>query len=235
MLLQGCLGIVDKPRPAPKVTATLKLPADSGYLSKNDVLTFLIANSLTDTLNDWWKKQLPADTMGKYYKMDNGHYLACVLSANTEHSSMEVNKLIELDKNGLFVSAQDFFTEGCDVNRRTGALGKVGGFFVTYTCGHGATFHSSWFHLFGKLSDLNGSGQIMALYTLNTPPCRNIYSTWKMGGDTCIVTYTIQHSKATEDGCIPTESEKAVVRYYMADGKWRAADSTKLRLMDIAQ
>lgn len=234
--LQGCLGIVEKPRGDAKTPTTLKLTADSGYVSKKEILTFLASNSLTDTLNDWWKHWKVADTMGKYYKMEgSGNYLLCVLSANTANNSVEVNKLIELSKDGKLVTSQEFYSEGCDMNHRTQALGRVGNYFVTYSCGHGAGFSSSWIHLFSKLSDREGGGEIMKFYHATNIPCKNISSKWYMAGDTCVVNYTNIRTKNTEDGCIPVDSQKVLVRYYAVNGKWRAADSSRIKQMEITQ
>lgn len=234
--LHGCLGLVTQPKATEKsVSVTLKFTADSGYVAKSVVLPFLIANGLADTLNDWWKQWKPADTMGKYYKnSDNGSYLLCVLCSDNDQT-VATNKLIEIDKNGKVTATQDFSCDWCGVNTRTNALNRRGNYYITYSCGHGSSFSSSWFTLFKTLAEREAQAQIMESQFEGAPLCQNIYSSWKLVGDTCIVSYTVENSQSTQNGCEPTGVLKSTVLYCMCEGKWRAADSSKLRLMHIEE
>ncbi len=231
-LLTGCLGLGKKPIKIAAVTLPLKLTADSGYLSKQQVLPFLTSNKVTDTLSGWWGKWKPADTMGKYYKEENGGYLICVLSADND-DNVAANKLIETDKNGIFLSTKDFYCDWCNINRRTDALHKVGRYFITYTCGHGASFSSSWFSLFTKLSERGE--QILESQYSGSPQCQSISSHWKLTGDTCTVVYTVDDGVSSENGCVSVGIKTVSVRYCAHNGTWRSPDSLKIADMHIAQ
>ena len=235
--LQGCLGLLVKPKEEEKAKVVpLKFTADSGFVSKSEILPFLIANGLTDTLNDWWKHWKLADTMGKYYSMDSGgRYLLCVLSADNDQT-VATNKLIEIDKTGKMTATQDFSCDWCGINARTQALNRRGNYFITYSCGHGSTFSSSWFTLFKSIADRERQAQIMESQYEGAPYCQSIYSAWKLVNDsTCVVNYTVENSRVTQNGCEPADVLKTSVVYRIKDGIWGAADSSKIKQMRIAQ
>ena len=236
VMLQGCLGLLMKPKENAKTpVVVLKLSADSGFVSKSQVLPFLIANGLTDTLNDWWKKWAPADTMGKYYKMEGGDkYLLCVLSADNDQT-VATNKLLEIDKDGKMTASQDFSCDWCDLDKRKDALRKRGKYFMTYSCGHGSSFSSSWFTLFKSIADRETQSQIMESQFVGAPQCQTIYSNWRLMGDTCIVNYTIENSRVTPNGCVPSDTLRTSILYHLKNGEWCAADSNKLKQMHVAQ
>lgn len=47
----------------------LDFDKDSGYVTKEYGLPFLLANSLTDTLDSFWNQAKDNDTIGKYYNV----------------------------------------------------------------------------------------------------------------------------------------------------------------------
>jgi hypothetical protein len=233
-LLQGCLdmGMPKKPTKDTKVIYPLKLAADSGYVFKKDLLVFLQMNDLADTLNTWWKQWKITDTLGKYYKTEDGGYLVCVV-ASDEKGNVESNKLIQVDKNGVYKESQDFFCDWCNINRRTAALQKRGSYFVTYTCGHGASFSSSWLCLFRKLSERSEANQLLEAQYEGAPFCSDITSAWRITGDSCIVVYDIEKGMPTDSGCEMQPSQKLVVVYRRTNNLWAATDSSKLKQLHL--
>ena len=232
-LLQGCLGLPTKPRQEEKVIYKLKLSADSGYVTRQQLLVFLQMNDLADTLNTWWKQWKPSDTLGKYYSTPDGGHLVCVV-ASDEKGNIESNKLIQVDKNGVYQRSQEFFCDWCNMNRRTGALQKHGKYFMTYTCGHGSSFNSSWFCLFQTLADRNEADQMLEAQYEGAPFCSNITSSWRLVGDSCVVVYNVQKGISTEDGCEMQPAQKVVVYYHRTtNGRWAATDSSRLKQLHL--
>lgn len=232
LLLAGCLGLPTKPPPAARVVIPIELTADSGFLTRAQVLPFLVNNELADSLNSWWKQWKPADTMGKYYRMQDNNYLVCVL-ASDDKGNVEENRLVVVNSKGLYVESQDFFSDYCSLNRRTQALQKRGKYFLTYTCGSGSNYGSSWFSLFTKLSERKESGQLLEWQHMGAPDCYDIASHWKVSGDSCTIAYTVQKGTSTFNGCEDTRSEYITVIYTFKNGGWTAADSSKLKKMRI--
>lgn len=233
VLLTGCLGLPTPPPAAStKVIVPLKLTADSGYLLKKDILLFLEANELADTLNTWWKQWKPTDTLGKYYKTDDDSYLACVLVSD-DKGNVEGNKLIAIDKKGIYQQSVEFYCDWCDINRRTEALQKKGNYFITYTCGNGASFSSSWFCLFRKISERDESNQLLEYEDKGVPDCQSITSDWHVSGDSCIMAYTLKKGTLTEEGCTMGAPVKVNIIYRRVNGRWAATDSSKLKQLNV--
>lgn len=233
LMLHGCLGLVQKPQQAKEDIVTIRLTADSGYLSKGQISQFLAANQVSDTLATWWKQWKPNDTMGKYYRTDSG-YMMCVLTTDEAiGSGVEVNKLIEINKKGELVNSEEFTSQYCDLNRRTEALKKAGKYFVTFNCGQGPSFGSSSFKLFRSLKDRATADVIVESYYEGAPNCKKVFSDWLVKGDTCLVTYTADNSIATDSGCVVTGHLKVSVRYIPTPTGWISPDSAKLKLLHL--
>lgn len=90
--------------------------ADSGYITVQNLHTTLVI-SQRDTLfkiHEDWK---PADTIGKYYKMQNGNYIASV--AVTDSNDYDVNVICEAEPGGTILKQEIYnlgmYRCGCGV------------------------------------------------------------------------------------------------------------------------
>lgn len=231
--LQGCLGIMDKPKEQKEEPVPLKLSADSGYLYKAQVMQFIAANDIADTLATWWKQWQPTDTIGKFYRTDSGHILCILTTDEALGGGVEVNKLIEIDKKGLLKNVEELRSEYCDLNRRTDVLQRRGGYFFTRNCGHGPSFASSSFRLFKTLATRAVAGELMESYYEGAPYCKDVSSTWWIKNDTCYINYTAVISSPTDSGCVVQGRQNVLARYYASPQGWRTSDSSKLHLLKI--
>ncbi|AWH85383.1 hypothetical protein HYN59_09775 [Flavobacterium album] len=214
---------------------------DSGYIRKGEALR-LLSQAKYDPGTEWEGRDTLdleariykfSDTIGKYYRMDNGKYIA--LLCDIIHPDRNMFTLLEINDKGEVLQAEPYYAgmHQCCWERHYEGLKKYpGGYFGTKSCGTGSGFCSSYLYLF---KDFSPQGNGISTY---------IYSGWCIGGeischltsdmeiknDTVTMHYTMEHLKERRNGKYKTVfSEKFDVKYVEREQGWVALDSTKIQ------
>ncbi|MCL2131450.1 MAG: hypothetical protein FWH36_03195 [Lentimicrobiaceae bacterium] len=125
-----CVGINNAFAVADTLQSKLILTNDSGFVTKNEGLDFLLANSLMDTndflyltdsnvIEEYIKKKnydgpvvkIPVenDTIGKYYRMENSdNYIVCLVYYSAR-IKQHIHCLMEINSNGELVKNEKFY------------------------------------------------------------------------------------------------------------------------------
>jgi len=219
----------------------LRLQNDSGYITKQEVLPFLLETGLTD-ISEWWAQTKDKDTLGKYYKSDkNGDYLLLVTSWR-KIDSTTMQYLIELSEKGDLMGAVEAYggnwSFGVD-GQYFSDFHKVGKYFTTSFSPHGAGYFGNWIHIFDTLLCIN---ELSAIFTgcysihggFNFNP-QNIYSTYDILDSVCTVHYFIEEGKDDEktSDIIWDNLTERIIKYKYDGQSWEAEDSSLLKGMDI--
>ncbi|MFM2226345.1 MAG: hypothetical protein RJA07_2547 [Bacteroidota bacterium] len=129
----------------------LLLNSDSGFITKQIGLQFLIKNNLADTINKNWDKITDIDTVGKYYRIPNSDNYYLFTSVNPNDEIL----LSEVDSSGKVFQLKKFYhgNWSCCWKNKFNGFYKFGNFFGIKTCGSGSAYCSSFFYFFKKLTD----------------------------------------------------------------------------------
>src|ERR671913_255694 len=74
--------------------------SDSGFITKEDGLPYLLKEKLTDTINSFWIHAAINDTIGKFYRVETtGNYLVSTINLSSK-LTFETHLLFEISKNG---------------------------------------------------------------------------------------------------------------------------------------
>jgi hypothetical protein len=230
------------PKHFTSATKTLypEIKGDSGYIKKAEALKLLVQTKYDmgykpedrDTLDLEASIYKFSDTIGKYYRMDNGNYLAFL--RDIIHPDRNIFTLLEINNKGNVLRAEPYYAgmHQCCWDKHYEGLKKYpGGYFGTESCGTGSGYCSSDIYLFKNFSE-QGHGI-----------CSYVYSGWCVGGeiacqltsdidiknDTVTMHYTMEHLKEKRNGKYKTvSSEKFDIKYVEREQGWVALDSTKI-------
>ena len=223
----------------------LILTQDSGYVTKEVGLAFLLANSLTDTTPNAnaWHLFNQTDTIGKYYKIENSdHYIMCFIDYGSQKEYLfETHIIIEIDANGNLLKNERFFHGNypCCWNNLYDGFSKYDNFFGIQICGTGSGFCSSCLCLFKEVIPQDSifpipfnywdgmEGFFFHFYTLKM----------KMKKDELILHYILEKGKMKYDKndeiYLKTKHRnKFNIKYFYEDGQWKTKDTEKLKELD---
>ncbi|MGQ2982548.1 hypothetical protein [Flavobacterium sp.] len=221
--------------------------ADSGFVYKEEAIKLLsqakydlaydIEPGQRDTLDLNLHEIAVNDTLGKYYRMDNGNYLACLPDV-IHPDRFSVLVLIEYDPNGRVLQAEPFYggVHFCCWDTHYDTLNRhEEGYFSITTCGTGSGHCSSYMHLIKGFGS-QGQGICSYIWTSWCQPGRramlacHLTSTVEIKNDTVTMHYTMEHLKERRNGKYKTVfSEKFDVKYVEREQGWVALDSTKIQ------
>ena len=219
----------------------LTLLNDSGYLTKQEVLPFLLEAGLTDT-SDWWSKISNNDTLGQYYRSEKNGYYYMMVNSWSKRDSTTMEYLIELSKEGDFKGSIEAYggnwSFGVDGNYYSD-FHKIGKYFTTSFSPHGTGYFGTWIHIFDTLECIN---ELSAIFTgcysihggSNFNP-QNIYSTYDIVDSICTVHYFIEEGVDDEklNDIIWDKPTERIIKYKYDGKSWEAEDSSLLKGMDI--
>ena len=242
-LVIGWKGIAPK---KPVFIPKLLLKNDSGFVTKKEVLPFLLGVGLTDTISpnfsDWWGKWKETDTLGKYYIQDKGgNFLLCVFEVDKE-DTLNTHLLIELKKDGTLKKCERIFQGGasfCEFGEFFYGFSKHGKYFTLTFCTHGSGFGGEWDYILDTIRPQEEMNPICRRnYSAHGGENfgeQSISSSIKLTDSNCIVHYFIRTDTYTEKTNktkwgLPQEME---INYTLKNGKWEADDSSKFKGMDI--
>jgi|GEM_PF-1525084 len=232
-------------------SVSFEIKGDSGFVYKGEAIKLLsqakydLAYDPEPGQRDTLDLELPditaTDTLGKYYRMDNGNYLAC-LPDIIHPDRFSILVLIEYSSDGRLINAEPFYggMHFCCWDNHYDTLSKhEEGYFSIKTCGTGSAHCSSYIHLFKGFGaqDHGICGYIYTGWCVPTHKAMlacHLTSTMKIKNDTVIMHYTMEHLKERRNGKYKTVfSEKFDVKYVEHKQGWVALDSTKLQNLPL--
>ncbi len=229
-MLKGCGQGVSIP-PVPR----LQLTSDSGYITKNVALSFLLAANLTDATGDYWKERYPrnTDTVGKYYRTDSGGVMV-LLEAWSGKDASELLFAIELRKDGTMARTETYTTfsgHWCQESPvRT--FSKAGPYFMITGCGHGSGYSSEYRYIFrhplpeDKL-DAIYFGSYSSLNTNDPEFAQLVNSEMSIAGDSIVLRYHV-HRGEKGDTMTWDSGTTRTVAYTWDKDHWETGDSALL-------
>jgi hypothetical protein len=214
----------------------LILTQDSGFITKEVGLAFLLSNSLTDSSS--WEHCNQTDTIGKYYRMENNnHYIMCLVDYSGY--CYENHIIIEINENGELLKSERFFHGNYfPWNNVYDGFSKYGDFFGIKT---GAGLASSVLYLF---KEVTSQDSILPIYfSCGTPnfECFFFYfhtpfMEWKK--DELILHYTfeereVKYDEKRDDFITKIHNRsKFTINYFYENGKWNTTDKDKLKELE---
>ncbi|MEL1243199.1 hypothetical protein AAEO56_02900 [Flavobacterium sp. DGU11] len=221
-------------------TVYTEFRADSGYIKKGEALRLLAQAKYDlgyeqegrDTLDLQASNYKFSDTLGKYYKIDNGNYLAFL--PEVTHPDRRVYLLMETTRDGIVLRSEPYWSGmyQCCWDKPYEGIERYGNnYFGILSCGTGSAHCSSNIHLFKGFAPQSNS------------ICSYLYTGWCVGreiaclltsdmeikNDTVTMHYTMEHLKERRNGKYKTvDSEKFDIKYVEREQGWVALDSTKI-------
>lgn len=176
------------------------------------------------------------DTIGKFYRMDNGNHLAFL--SDIIHPYWNMFVLLEITPEGKVLQSE-LYSAGmhqcCWDENSLGFKKYPNGYFGTTSCGTGSGHCSSYIYLFKDFS-AQGNGIVSyswtnwCQFTAKSPIACHLSSTIDIKNDTVTMHYNLEHLKERRNGKYKTiKEEKFDVKYIKRDSAWIALDSTKIR------
>lgn len=214
--------------------------ADSGYIQKEDAIK-LLSQVKYDTDTTVTKDSIDmdlydiktTDTIGKFYRMENGNYLAFVY--DVIHPDRYLYMLLESTPNGTVLKSEPYWSgmhQCCWENGSLGFKKYANGYFGTQSCGTGSGHCSSYIYLFKNFTP-QGHGICSYIWTgwcVGGEIACNLTSDMKIKNDTVTMHYTMQHLKERRNGKYKViDEEKFDIKYVAHKQVWIALDSTKIR------
>jgi len=221
--------------------------ADSGYILKKQAIDILAQADyeyysnkdpkIRDTTDSNAADIKSTDTIGKFYKLKNGNYLACLEDIiHTDRPAVKV--LAELDKSGKVLRSEGYHSGMyfcCWANRYEG-FRKYGPYFSVKTCGTGSGHCSTAMHLFKEFTpqDMGIYTEIFSAWCTDINIACRYSSTVDIKGDAVTVHYTMQQIHEDDNGTTKViNTEKFDIKYIKRENQWIALDSTKIREFPI--
>jgi len=205
--------------------------ADSGYIYEHDLLQKIKFDTI-DSLFSYINID-KNDTLGKYYKGNNGHYFSCL---NASHG-YEGYLLVETLANGTIIAQQPYSVgiHSCCWNKRYDGFKKYGSYISFRSCTTGTGICGGSIDLFKNLKPQSDVGSICeSMWTAlgyKGNYYQDITSTMQIKNDTVIMRYTCIDYKEKRNKKKIKKTEKFTVRYVDKNSAWTALDSARV-IMD---
>lgn len=215
-----------------------RFDSDSGYILKKEGIDLLLKSSIkgSDTTDLVVEDVKSTDTIGKYYKMRNGNYMACVL--NIIHPDRNYWPIVLEMKPDATILADEEFSDGmylCCWGNYYEGFNKHGDYFSVKACGTGSGFCSGEIYLFKDLQTLSSGSIAKSAWSSlcreghnNQPLSCRLTSTMDIKRDTVIMHYQLQTIKSKRRRNKVKKTEFFDVKYIERNSAWMALDSTKL-------
>jgi len=216
-------------------TDTFGFASDSGYVTVGNLHKTLIITP-DDTLFKMYEDWKVTDTIGKYYKMANGNYIASVASLGSY--KQETIKLCEATQNGEILKAEEyrFGNYRCCWDNIDDCLKKFGDYYIFTSCGTGSGFCGGDIYLFKNIKPQHWQESIPeSIWMWAGPDMQDHYisitSKMEMKNDTVIMHYTNQLYEQLEDSETKTTKslEKFDITWIQKNDNWVVTDSLKLK------
>jgi len=217
---------------------------DNGFITKEEGLAFLIANSLIDTnKNKRWNEISKSDTIGRYFRIENSdNYLICL------PYSLDFFKpkflIIKISFNGKLLKSEKYdFGNAHKWNSYYKDFFKYGNFFgIVAQGGHGCgKYHYSNLYLFKELlpQDSISFIRLVEVRVLNKNIIKSFWSSIEMENDDLIVHYKFINGNVKfgkEEGSIfkfrRLAKKKFTIKFIYKNRKWISDDTKHLKKIE---
>lgn len=208
------------------------LSGDSGYLSKQVLLPYMLSEKVLDTTgsSDLWSMHPDSAIMGKYYR-NGDNYIICAVIANSPFESlllMKVNAEEHVENYAPYIHSNY-----CNCWNEFG-FGKIDGYFYVNTCGTGTAYTGSYMNFFKDIVPQDSSKSITVFNwqglmseDINYQQANAIYN---ISNDSIYLNYTITEGHRDDSLVITREKilDTFQVVYFMKAGQWTTNDTAKM-------
>jgi len=221
--------------------------ADSGYVVKDQFLPFMQMNNLTDTVPEegyygTWTFEKATDTIGKYYKLDNGDVILCSINHADDFETHILMQLNKLDNGEIGLVRHEEYSHGnysCCWNGFDG-FNKKGDFFSLKLCYTGSGlcgadlyifkyFKSQEEILFSKIPYDCWFGNETIKYA---EEISMLSSTYDLINDSTLLFHYSHNYYYKKERWAEPKSKKTIqcdAKYTYRDGNWITSDSSCLK------
>ena len=229
-------------------TTKLILTGDSGFITKDIGLEFLLSNSLTDTIpnSSAWYLFKQNDTIGKYYRMENNNYIMCLIDYGSQKEYwFETHIVMEIGAKGELVKSERFFHGNypCCWNNAYEGFSKYGNFFGIQICGTGSGFCSSDLYLFKEITPQDSISSIpFSCYVMIDDVIATFHTFYTLSvelkKDVLIINYilkegTEQSNKKKGNNTYKVQIiDEFEIRYFYENEQWHTKENDKLEKLN---
>lgn len=206
---------------------------DSGFVSKKDVLAFLASKHIGDTANKRWEILTDTDTFGKYYRLPNGNFIACLEDVGGER--FENHLLLEVDSYDSILKKEHYIHWNypcCWKNDYEGFM-KSGDYFLFKFCQTGSDYCASSLYFFQQVTPQDSLDRIVQGYWNGMGDGEGnawaLNGKWHINGDSLAMQYQLYTFSWIDTLPGPEDSVLFNVLYLKDRRGWRVTDSTFLK------
>lgn len=228
---------------------------DSGYITKQLGLPYLILNNLTDRID--WDYVSDNDTIAKYYrKPKTDNFFICFIDLSLEYD-FETHLICEITSYGELLNYKRLFhgNYSCCWNNYYDGFQKYGDFFGVDICGTGSGYCSGNIHLFRhsvEQVDLFSALKMVSFMDceLDDPTYFYKSSQYQVKQNLVKIRYSFEKSLMGYSNLIDEKTGKiyelddlvvleelvmdeVTIRYFYNYGHWICLDSTNLQKLDF--
>jgi hypothetical protein len=211
--------------------------ADSGYILKQEGVTFLLKVKGNDTIDVNNSSLKNTDTIGKYYKTKTGNYIACILDIiHPNQNSHPV--LFEYTPNGKVLKYENFYSGNylCCWDNRYEGFKKHGNYYSIKTCVTGSGYCQGLLNIFKEIEPQSPFGitenvwSSICVFQPDEAPALacSLTSTMSIKSDTVSMHYKLEHiafeGKDDEIRKVK-DTEFFDIKYIKKEMGWIAVDS----------
>ena len=218
--------------------ATISLKNDSGYVTKREILSFLLANNLTDTIKEYWQKRFKndEDTIGKYFPSNTQGNKILLVKLLYKQDTFEHLVVLEINNSGQLLKNTAYWPndEWCDQDAVRSFI-KTGRYFMITGCGHGSGYGSEYMYIFDRVIPEDNLAKIYISIYKSYGVKQIVNSTMKIYDSSILIHYTIIDGYYSEidDKIERNEAKEGDVLYTWVNNNWKASDSSILKEMDM--
>lgn len=225
----------ERPTSAPiNPLVTHMLALDSGVITKQDGLPWLLALGVADTTDsaarEAWRVTAPRDTVGKFYRAaESADRLVCCEVPSGDFPAAE-HWLLRVAPDGRVLQRQQYFLGKypCDGKSFLAGLRRRGPWFLLTANDTGAGYCAAFLYVFDRtLPPTSANGILTSLDDdADGYLVRRLTSRLEARADTLLVHYT---ETRWPPHAHPAAVDKYTIRYVHQDSTWRALDNTHLK------
>ena len=213
--------------------------ADSGYILKQEGITFLLKMKGNDTIDVNSSTFKDTDTIGKYYKNKTGNYIACILDIIHPHKNLHP-VVLEYKPDGTILKNEHFYGGYlCCWNNNHEGFQKHGDYYSIKTCETGSGFCGGHINVFREpepqtLNYIPASAwSTWCLYQAEEAPALacSMTSTISIKSDTVFVHYklkTLEPDDSEDVNYNVINTEFFDIKYVKRETGWEALDTINL-------
>ena len=251
---------INKETVAQNINADTKLilTKDSGFVTLGESLDFLLANSLIDTaekviinLTDtigYYKRvnsrisvKIPAnnDTIGKYYRVENGeYYIVCLVYYSSSYDK-HIHSIIEVSAQGELIKSEKFYLGNFPNEIKPyNNFYRYGDFFALTNKGKygiGERYNTG-IYLFKEVLPRDSITYIPFFNSHDMIDEVRLYSaSMKIEKDKLTLYYKLEKGKWIDENrkiFTISQKRKLTIKYHYQNGKWNTKDKRKLKKIE---